>query len=383
VEKKIYFSGLDGLRFISISFVVLHHLFTFKNYYGLTHFEFPVIGLIGYYGIQFFFAGSGFLITYLLLTEQKKYGEISLKYFFVRRVLRIWPAYYLLIFIALALVLHQPLFAIPDLTENYLASNYQKGNTLYFAFLPHLVPFFNPTAPYVHPTYTIGIEEQFYFLWGILFFLAARYVKWIFIILIISIPLLNATHDIFYNSYLTITEKGIEKYLFKSATYIKYSRFSTFAIGSLLAIFFHMKMKWINVFKSAFVQLAVYAALVLSIVYDISVPYFRDEYISILMLLVFIVATFSKESIINYEAKWLAFLGKISYGIYLFHIFAIIFSIKICIDIFHFKIDNYWQLFVLIIMTMLLAALFGFISYFSIEKHFLNVKKRFKKVKSY
>jgi peptidoglycan/LPS O-acetylase OafA/YrhL len=94
VNRKINFAGLDGLRFISISFVVLHHLDTFLNYYQLGNFDFPAIGRIGYYGIQFFFAGSGFLITYLLLAEYEQKGSISIRSFYIRRILRIWPGYY-------------------------------------------------------------------------------------------------------------------------------------------------------------------------------------------------------------------------------------------------------------------------------------------------
>jgi peptidoglycan/LPS O-acetylase OafA/YrhL len=383
MEKKIYFSGLDGLRFISISFVVIHHLFTFKNYYGLTSFNSPVIGSIGYYGIQFFFAGSGFLITYLLLSEYNKYGKISLKSFYIRRILRIWPAYYLLIFLALVVFLQFSFFHIPFLTDGYLASDFKKGNLLYFSFLPHIVPFYYPTTPFVHQTYTIGIEEQFYFIWGFLFFLAAKYVKWIFLIVLISAPILNFFHSYFYESYIQSNPKGVEKYFFMAVTFIKYSRFSTFAIGSLFAVAFFLKKRWINVFKSIYTQIAVYTILVISIIFDFSIPYFRDEYIAIIMLSVFLIANFKNESLLNYDVKWLSFLGKISYGIYLFHIFAIVIAIKICTLFFHFKMNNYWQMLVLIVMTMFLAILFGLISYFTVEKYFLNLKSRFKKVRSY
>src|SRR4051812_37529305 len=99
--KLKHFAGLDGLRFISITFVVLHHLFTFKTNFGFTRFDYPILWLIGFYGIQFFFMGSGFLITYLLLLEKQETGSISLRHFFMRRMLRIWPGYYLLIVIAL------------------------------------------------------------------------------------------------------------------------------------------------------------------------------------------------------------------------------------------------------------------------------------------
>lgn len=380
MKKKIHFSGLDGLRFISIFFVVLHHLFTFKNYYGFYKFDIPFIGLIGYYGIQFFFAGSGFLITYLLLVEYSKNRKISLKHFYIRRILRIWPAYYLLIFLALAIVLKLYFFRIPGLTDAYLASNYRTGNFLFFSFLPHIAPFYSPTAPYVHQTYTIGIEEQFYFLWGILFFFAAKHAKWIFCIILISVPLLNFLHSFFYDYSLQGNGSGLKQYFFKIITYIKYCRFSTFAVGSLFAYAFFLKRKWINIFKSVTAQIIVYFILVTSIIFDISIPYFRDEYIAIVTLCIFSIATFKNESLINYDAKWLSFLGKISYGIYLFHIFAIVLAIKICTGLFHFDITSFWQLIILMITTMVLSVLLGWLSYYSVEKFFLRIKKRFAKV---
>jgi peptidoglycan/LPS O-acetylase OafA/YrhL len=377
MDKKIYFSGLDGLRFISIFFVVLHHLFSFKNYFGLNYYQFPIVGLIGYYGIQFFFAGSGFLITYLLLVEYNRNARISLKYFYVRRILRIWPAYYLLIFLGLVVFLHNTFFYIPDLSDAYLNADYKQANSLYFSFLPHVAGNKFPTAPYVHQTYTIGVEEQFYFIWGLLFFFFAKYTKQLFWAIVFSVLLLSVI-----SLYIIPVSDGGElaNFINKASEIIKYSRFSTFAIGALFAYAFFEKKKWVEYFKLPYVQLAVYALLVISIWADISIPFFRDEYISLIMLCVFSISTFKKESLINYDAKWLTFLGRISYGIYLFHIFAIVIAVKICTNIFHFKVNSIWELITLSVITILISILFGFISYFTIERFFLRVKKKFSKI---
>ena len=123
-----------------------------------------------------------------------------------------------------------------------------------------------------------------------------------------------------------------------------------------------------------------YAVLVASIAFDFSIPYLRDEYIATLMLCVFSIATFPGDSIINYDAKWLSYLGRISYGIYLFHIFAIVFAIKLCIHVFHFRVNNYAELGILCLVTMLFAITLGWISYNGYEKYFLRLKKRFAKV---
>lgn len=378
--KTKRFAGLDGLRFISISFVILHHLFTFKSNFGFTSFDLPILGVIGYYGIHFFFMGSGFLITYMLLTENEQKGTISLKNFFVRRLLRIWPAYYLLIIIALVFALHSAFFQIPAITGAYLNSNFHLGNTLFFLFLPHLASFFTPTAPLVHHTYTIGIEEQFYFIWGLIFYFIPKHAIKIFIVILIGMPILNVFHHYVYE-YINKEDNvpDILPLISSGITYLKYSRFSTFAIGALFGYSFFYKKNWINFFKSVYVQLAVYSLFILSIYFNVQPPYIEMEYISFIMACIMLMATFKKESIVNFSVPWLEYLGKISYGIYLFHIFAIVLSMKIMGSLLKLSITTPLQLFFLCVITLSISILFGYLSYQYFERYFLNLKKRFYK----
>jgi peptidoglycan/LPS O-acetylase OafA/YrhL len=85
-EIKI-FNSLDGLRCLSIVAVVWHHVA--GHWLSGVH-----LMSVGYLGVDFFFVISGFLITTLLLREKEKYGRISLKNFYMRRSLRIFPLYY-------------------------------------------------------------------------------------------------------------------------------------------------------------------------------------------------------------------------------------------------------------------------------------------------
>lgn len=374
------FAGLDGLRFISITFVILHHLFTFKSNFGYTAFDYPILGVIGFYGIQFFFMGSGFLITYMLLHELKHTGSVSLKNFFVRRLLRIWPAYFLLIILALVFAYKAPFFRIPAITEAYLNGNYILGNTLFFSFMPHLAPFVAPTAPLIHHTYTIGIEEQFYFLWGILFYFFHKHMFRVFVGLLVCMPLLNVVHEHIYQ-YNKVNESAPRVFAYASSiiTYLKYSRFSTFAIGALFGYAFFYQKQWINAFKKVYVQVAVYALFVWSVYTNVQVPYLQHEYISTIMACIMLIATFKKESIVNYSAAWIEYLGKISYGIYLYHIFAIVIAIHILQRLFHVEVNTFPQLLLLCTVTLLLSIFFGQVSYQYFERYFLLLKKRFQK----
>lgn len=377
MNTKKYFPGFNGLRFISISFVILSHLLTFKTNFGFTEYTLPISDILVHFGTQFFFAGSGFLITYLLLVERQKNNRISLKDFYARRILRIWPAYFLLIFLALIIVLKMPFFRIPGLTDAYLQTDYQKGNLLHFLFLPHIVPFLFPTVPYVHQTYTIGIEEQFYFLWGLLFCFIPRLNKKIFLTVILIIMGANFIHDVWYD---TGNINTITSLFFKTSTFVKYSHISTFALGALFAFAFIEEKKWLHIFKSKAFQVLFYIGVVLCVCFQFTLPYFNDEFVAMIMLITLGIAIFKETSIINYDAPWLSFLGKISYGIYLFHVFAIVFAAKMGLSIFNFKTETPFIFWILFAITMLLSILFGFISFYAVESFFLKLKKRFQKV---
>jgi peptidoglycan/LPS O-acetylase OafA/YrhL len=325
--------------------------------------------------------GSGFLITYLLYKEQSSTGKFDLKNFFIRRILRIWPAYYLLIIIALLVVLKTSFFRIPDVTDAYLSADYKTSNLLYLTFLPHVQPFLFPTAPYVHQCYTIGIEEQFYLVWGILFYYFRRYMVWILVFILIAMPLLGLVHDKLHVYLKTDTSAPLLlKYFNAGIVYLQYSKFSTFAIGSLFGYAYFKKKNWINIFKLIPVQLLVYTVLILSIAFNITVPVIHFEYMALLMACVMLLATFKKESIINFSAGWLEYLGKISYGIYLFHIFAIVLAIKLFTNMFKLQLTSFFELLLLAAMTMVISVLFGWLSYSFFEKKFLKLKKRFQKV---
>lgn len=374
------FDGFYGLRFIAICLIILPHLFTFKDNFGLYTAAFPVLWSIGQYALAFFFVASSFLITYLLLAENERNGFISLRYFFLRRILRIWPAYFLLLVIVLVFLLRAPFFHIPYITDQYLAGNYQRSNLLYFIFLPHLASFYNTTTPYLHHTYTIGIEEQFYFLWGILFYFFRRHLVTIFILCIIAMPLLYGLHAYLY-AYTHDRPDAplLLVYLPKMITYLKYSRLSTFAIGAVFGYAFFYDRAWINYFKRRWVQLLLYAVLAVSIALDLKVPYFEYEYYAFIAAFVMLAAAFP-ESLINYSARWLVYLGHVSYGIYLFHLIAMVIAIRLFIDVFQLTTGSIWETGLLCLLTLGLSVFMGWLSYYYFESFFLRLKNRFKKV---
>jgi peptidoglycan/LPS O-acetylase OafA/YrhL len=145
---------LDGIRAISISLVLIAHLV------GTTGFNVPATWEhyldLGQLGVRVFFVISGYLITTLLLVEHRKYGSISLPQFYFRRTFRIFPAFYVFIFVILiaetvgwvALREHDLLHAIT------YTSNYHRDRAWEFGHL-----------------WSLAVEEQFYLLWPLLFLL--------------------------------------------------------------------------------------------------------------------------------------------------------------------------------------------------------------------
>src|SRR6266850_3985807 len=95
-SRAVHFPGLNGLRFLAALTVVLYHASFSFEYAGIPQYDYLVrLNLqTGFLCVVFFFVLSGFLITYLLLAEEAETGEIYVRGFYLRRVLRIWPLYY-------------------------------------------------------------------------------------------------------------------------------------------------------------------------------------------------------------------------------------------------------------------------------------------------
>ena len=146
-----YQPSFDGIRAFSVLLVVLNHIGE-----GAPN-------LFGFVGVDIFFALSGYLITSLILDEKKRTGFFSLRAFYVRRVFRIVPLYYFMIFIY---------GVVSWYLEVHGNSN---GKWLEFrAAFPYLVSFNSEYRPETAGTlfgqaWTLGIEEKFYLVWPLLF----------------------------------------------------------------------------------------------------------------------------------------------------------------------------------------------------------------------
>ena len=188
ILQPSHLPGLDGLRGLSIIIVVLGHLIWADN---LKFF-------IGYFGVDIFFVISGFLITTLLLKEKVKTGAISLKNFYLRRVLRIMPLAYLYL---LTLVILNAIFKL----------NITSGSFTTAALYLKNIPFKNSQDWYTGHFWSLSIEEQFYLMFPVLLVLYKN--KYVFIVISI-ILLIKISEFVAFNSNITESNKLLHYVVF-------------------------------------------------------------------------------------------------------------------------------------------------------------------------
>ena len=155
-----FFGSLDGLRGLSILGVIWGHVWYVSGPgYFAALMRLPVLRQ-GAFGVSVFFAISGFLITTLLLRERMKRGRISLRDFYLRRALRIWPLYYATLALYVLLVLAM-----------------QRGtgrDHVFFHFLPGYLTFtytwyvgWQASGAIFNFGWSLSVEEQFYIIWAV------------------------------------------------------------------------------------------------------------------------------------------------------------------------------------------------------------------------
>jgi len=147
--RATHLPALDGLRAVAVFTVIVYH--------------FGIATVPGDLGVSAFFVLSGFLITWLLLKEHAASGTVSLRRFYTRRVLRIFPAYYAFLAVSFAI-------------DHFRGQSW--GQSLGLSSVFYLVNYYNalnghPTTSISH-AWSLGIEEQFYLLWPMLLLVLLR-----------------------------------------------------------------------------------------------------------------------------------------------------------------------------------------------------------------
>jgi peptidoglycan/LPS O-acetylase OafA/YrhL len=353
----MHYKQLDGLRFFAVLAVLFHHICDFNifNYFPL-----------GSFGVTLFFVVSGFLITEILLKEKENNVKTRkiLKIFFIKRILRIFPLYFIYIFICYVLVPKQTLEMIAWLLTYTTNIWVIMHNQLPFWYFAHL--------------WSLCVEEQFYLIWPFLIiFIPNGRLKTVFYAMIIF-AIANRAFNVFYIN-------GYDLFNYNSL----FTTLDCFGAGAVLAYLKTFKSKYLStILTHRYIPILAIVLFILNIKYGTPLTQqalSRAFYTITSVYLVGIAVTskFTKIGKTLLENNTIVYLGKISYGIYIYHlicwgIFGKYFNDLLAYFNFSSYINNsFLKIIMEFIVITLCTILVSAISYELIEKRFLNLKKRF------
>ena len=329
MAKSIHLPGLNGLRAIAALSVMWGHTFQ-RDFgdWGVEGFKLPVVAD----GVTLFFVISGFLITYLLLHEQEQSQTVSIPKFYMRRILRIWPIYYLYLLIAV-----------------FSTSTWHDPNIWYYCFFTANIPFILTVGiwPIVH-YWSLGVEEQFYLFW-----------PWL----------------------VKLTKGRHSRLLVIAASVCVASRFDCMMIGAIGAILYFMKSKLFTKFlMNRALGVVCFLLLLFSLPWANVIPApIRPQLIAILSLVC--IASQLENPIINLENRVCDFVGKISYGIYVIHP-LLIFGLSALYRNAGIQLPEAAATILIYVIITAATAFVAWLSYKFFESPFLRLKNRFAIVQS-
>ncbi len=351
-----YINEFDSIRAIAVIAVMFSHFYA----------QLKISGTLGSCGVTLFFVLSGYLITQILLKEKalfnidiknnlKNFGFV-LKTFYIRRSLRIFPIYYLTLFFLFLLNFES--------TRQYLFYHlFYASNFLYSfkAAFDHLSNF-----------WSLAVEEQFYLIWP-------------FLILLMPVRSLN----LFFFIFIVITS-----IVFKFLIALKYSYNSvaidllmpscieSFALGASAVLLQGRKIKPGLLIISLLGSMTLFMIMEFFFLKNESFNFFIFyklsgrvvfSFFSASLLLCITDKVFPKIIVTFLKNRYLTGIGKISYGVYIYHMFVPTILIYIQ-HTFHFSLDGTGFY---LISGFLLSFLMAYISYKAIELPINNLKRKF------
>ncbi len=360
--SRRHFHTFDALRFFACLKVFIQHL---------PIFAFPWFSVLkngGAIGVQFFFVLSGFLITYIICEEKLHSGSLNLKDFFARRILRIWPLYYLVLVIAYAI----PYISAHFLHVSLLAPGYKPQWWVSALFLENYKMMFSrqdPNISVLGVMWSLCIEEHFYIVWGVLlYFNPVKIVPRLIAACLVAAPFIRALYE--YNNIITSD---------------LFSNMDLFAFGAIPAYLYAVKPvqteAHINripvIYKRLFVVILLVAVTGFSQVTRYAQYMFITTTLGALFsLLLFFTLPANTRFRIN-DRNVLSRLGVYTYGFYMYHTLVISITRKI----FGYKgweLENGKWALAFAIVTFVLSVACSIMSYHFFEKYFLKLKKYFK-----
>jgi peptidoglycan/LPS O-acetylase OafA/YrhL len=365
---------IDGMRAYAVLMVCQLHfflidessLYKFNKFIGVILFKFSDFG---HRGVDFFFIVSGFLITGILLDSKNSDKYFSA--FYGRRFLRIFPLYYFVLGVSFLIVPH--LIKV-DSAANAVIKN-QAWLWTYTSNFSRVVGFkawdSGLTFPWFGHFWTLCVEEHFYIFWPLLVYYAGR--KWLprFMWIIVALSSSAVLFDFFTGNSIPI---------FQWAT-IPYA--GVLSVGGLIAWYKKNPEKYEQlIYLSRRYILPATAILILIIfiprqyrVYDI-----LSFFSSIIFFSLLLVVAINKNKITDalFNHKVLYFIGKISYGIYVYHeLLKPFFIVYVYKNLQKVMPDGIILLFTFTIISTAISIFIAWVSWIALESPILKLKKHF------
>jgi len=345
------FGALDGVRCLCILAVIWHHA---PRPAGM------VAALTrGFLGVDMFFVLSGFLIVTLLLRERERTGTISLRDFYMRRTLRIFPIYYLLVLGVGALILAG-------------AANAERAST-YWHELPYLLTysanFIRIDTVNLAIVWSLCMEEQFYLTWPWVERYVPRRAAWCVLAGLIGVnQLIN----------FGLLDPWIAGLGLSTDLSMLDATFTPIALGVVLAHALHHRRSFTalhGVLGRPWAVPALLVALVLAVAVpsgDISgLPRLLIQ-LSMVLLLGSLVIREDHVLRRPLQIAPMARLGAISYGLYLYHLWGFHVARAVAKRV---GIDSWW---IVMILALVAAVVISELSFRFVEAWFLRLKDRFR-----
>ncbi|MBL4561483.1 MAG: acyltransferase [Labilibaculum sp.] len=313
MKQENYLNGLNSLRFIAAFFIIAMHIHNNQTIMNLPHL--PNMAFLYKGAVSFFFTLSGFLITYIRIAEYEKNGNISMRNFFSKRFYRLAPVYYLVI--AFGMIFYW--LIVPAIGMNtHNDYNINLALFLYLIFLPNLMNSFFHVGGALNVSWSIGAQEQFY--WLLIPFMKYKFKYLLKLLILISILSVLVSIGNSYNVF-GLTEQG--------RAFVHTLRFHFMSIGALLAyMLYYKKGKLLSlwVFSRKWMQLILFLTLVAWYGFDTDSKFLKSTITLPLSLLygwLIINIAANPKNIIKLDNKLFDWTGKRTYGIYMYHMFVL------------------------------------------------------------
>jgi len=352
MSKISYIKQLDGLRCFAVLGVMIFHLI------GPTSFFLNKIPFG--YGVDLFFVLSGFLISKILFTVKDKGTNnylLDFRNFFIRRALKIFPIYYITITF-LYFIQFQNFSEVHNWVTTYTTNIWICLGRPYLGSYNHL--------------WSLAVEEQFYLFWPFLIFIIDRNNLKKLIILTIGASILFKISLYCYNGSWT-----------PAINAFTLSCMDTLGLGSLLAYCLHYERQ---LYEKYFLNKFLFALIFLIYFFTMIVPLFPDQiwiqgiFANLLFSFVAVIivapsVTDSYKGVIKWilENPLVIHIGKISYGLYLYHLFMPdLYNYLLSLGYFTGNTDNFRYAFYFVACFVIAEF-----SWFVVERPILKLKSKF------